>query len=44
MTQFVVLNLACLPVGVFAATEFGSWLGRRHRVKIADEQSIPSLE
>ena len=29
ITQFVVWNLACLPVGVFAATEFGSWLGRR---------------
>ena len=40
MTQFVVFNLTCLPVGVFAATELGSWLGRRHRVKSADEPSV----
>ena len=30
-TQFVVWNLACLPLGVFAATEFGSWVGNRLR-------------
>ena len=38
MTEFVVWNLACLPAGVFAATEFGCWLGRQHRRKSADEQ------
>jgi hypothetical protein len=27
-TEFVVWNLACLPVGVFAATELGCWLAR----------------
>ena len=34
-TRFVVSNLVCLPVGVFMATEFGCWLGRRHRLKVA---------
>ena len=33
MTQFVVWNLACLPFGVFTATEIGSWLGHRRRKK-----------
>ncbi len=28
MTQFVVWNLACLPLGVFTATEIGTWLRR----------------
>jgi len=37
MTQFVVWNLACLPFGVFAATEIGSWLGHRRRTKNTDE-------
>lgn len=41
MTEFVVWNLACLPVGVFAATELGCWLGRQHRLKCADEQREP---
>jgi hypothetical protein len=42
MTQFVVWNLACLPAGVFAATEFGCWLGRQHRRKSTDEPCHPS--
>ena len=28
ITQFVVWNLACLPLGVFGATEIGRWLGQ----------------
>jgi hypothetical protein len=42
MTEFVVCNLACLPLGVFAAAEVGSWLGRRHRTSNSDEQPIAS--
>jgi hypothetical protein len=37
LTEFVVLNLACLPIGVFAATEAGRWLGHRRRNKNAGE-------
>ena len=40
MTQFVVWNLVSLPLGVFAATETGRWLGRRHRHKNPDEQAV----
>lgn len=38
MTNFVVANLASLPLGVFAATEFAHWLGRRRRRKNAGVQ------
>ena len=31
MTEFVVLNLACLPIGVLAAAEIGHWVGRKRR-------------
>ena len=37
ITQFVVWNLACLPIGVFAATECGRWIGRRRRRRKDDE-------
>jgi hypothetical protein len=40
MTEFVVLNLACLPCGVFAAAEAGCWLGRGRHTRKADEQTI----
>ena len=40
ITQFVMWNLASLPLGVFVATEFGSWLGHRTRLKTSDEQSV----
>lgn len=31
VTEFVVLNLSCLPFGVFTATEVGRWLGHKRR-------------
>jgi len=31
MTEFVVLNLGCLPCGVFAAAEIGRWAGHKRR-------------
>ena len=40
ITQLVVWNLVCLPVGVLAATELGSRLGHRHRHRNADKQSV----
>ncbi len=39
ITEFVVWNLACLPLGVFGATEIGRWLGHRRRSRKADEQN-----
>lgn len=39
ITQLVVWNLASLPLGVFVATEFGSWLGHRTRLKHSNERS-----
>ena len=41
-TQFVVWNLACLPFGVFAATEIGSWIGG-HNGRKTDEPSRASV-
>ena len=34
-TEFVVANLLCLPLGVFAASEIGQWLGQRRRRRLA---------
>lgn len=36
ITQFVVWNLVCLPVGVLTSTELGLWLGRRRRFTNTD--------
>lgn len=44
MTQFVVWNLVYLPFGVFAATELGCWLGRRHRPTKADEPAVADAD
>ena len=44
MTHFVVWNLIGLPVGVFAATQLGSWLQRRRdaskQAGIADHEGL----
>ena len=34
LTEFVVINLLCLPLGVFAAAEVGQWLGQRRRRRL----------